>query len=131
MITVTPIQDKAEQERLCALCNVPFQTELLAYAARSGNGEFAGICQFHLDATGGHICHLATPTPEDPDDAAFVMGRAALNFMDLCGSKTAYFDGEGVSDALLRRIGFTPDEKGCYTLSLDGFFTHPCQHHPE
>ena len=128
MISVTPIQEKDEQQRLCALCHIPFRAELLAYAARNDAGEFAGICQFGMNAEGGHIHHLASPKSDDPDDALFVMGRAALNFMDLCGTKVAFFDGSNVSDALLRRIGFTPDQKGVYSLSLEGFFNHPCQH---
>lgn len=130
MITVTPIQAKAEQARLCALCHIPYRAELLAYGAYNAAGAFAGICQFGMDAEGGHLYHLATPNSDDPDDCMFVMGRAALNFMDLCGTKTAFFDGECADHALLCRIGFSADEKGRYTLSLDGFFTHPCQHHP-
>ena len=131
MIRVSPIQEKTEQERLCRQCAIPYGASLLAYGAYSEDGTFAGICQFSMDAEGGHIHHLATPTGEDPEDALFVMGRAALNFIDLCGIKFAFFDGAFPTDALLRRIGFTPDEKGRYTVSLDGFFTHPCQHHPQ
>ena len=131
MITVKPIQSKAEQERLCALCHIPYRAELLAYGAYNAAGSFAGMCQFGMDAEGGHIYHLATTGKDDSDDCLFVMGRAALNFIDLCGVKIAFFDGECEDSALLRRIGFSADEKGRYTLSLDGFFTHACQHHPQ
>ena len=89
------------------------------------------MCQFGMDAEGGHIYHLATRDDSDPDDCMFVMGRAALNFIDLCGVKIAFFDDKCTDDALLRRIGFSTDEKGRYALSLDGFFTHACQHHPQ
>ncbi|MBQ8341520.1 MAG: hypothetical protein IJY22_03975 [Clostridia bacterium] len=128
MITVTPIQEKSKQEALCALCGIPFRIDLLAYEARNEKGEFAGICQFHMDPEGGHIYDLVTPDQNDPDDALFVMGRAALNFIDLCGIKIAYFDGKNAEDALLRRIGFSTDKNGRYTVSLEGFFSHPCQH---
>ena len=128
MITVTPIQDKNEQQRLCALCDIPFDPSLLAYSARNAAGEFAGICQFKNDGDGGHIYHLAAPTSATELDPLFVMGRTALNFMDLCGIKLAFFDGEGVSDALLRRIGFAPDKNGRYAINLDGFFTKGCCH---
>ena len=128
MITVTPIQDKALQAELCARCGIPFDVDMLAYQALGEDNDFAGICQFRMDAEGGHIHHLAAPLNTPPTDALFVMGRAALNFMDLCGVKTAFFKGNA-NDALLRRIGFELDEKGRYTVSLEGFFTHPCQHH--
>ena len=130
MITVTPIQEKALQAEFCALCGIPYQVELLAYAAYNDKEEFVGICQFGLDPAGGHVYHLECPTAVDADDALFVIGRATLNFIDLCGGKTAFFDGEVKGrDALLRRIGLVCGEDGRYTVSLDGFFDHPCQHH--
>ena len=131
MIKVIPIQDKEEQARLCTRVGIPFSPDLLAYYALDEKEEFAGICQFKTAADGGHIYHLAAPAGTENLDPLFVMGRATLNFLDLCGFKTAFFDGETPEDALLRRIGFTPDEKGIYSVNLDGFFTHPCQHHPQ
>ena len=129
MITVKPIETKAEQARLCALCGIPFDAELLAYRAED-EGVFAGVCQFKLDGEGGHLYHLAAPVGETQNEALFVLGRATLNFIDLCGVKTAFFEGEGIPDALLRRIGFAPDEKGRYSISLEGFFTKTCSHAP-
>ena len=128
MITVTPIQDKKEQERLCALCHIPYAPDLLAYYALNAKGEFAGICQFKTDSEGGHIYHLAAPDTAADLDPLFGMGRAALNFIDLCGVKNAFFDGEGADDALLRRIGFAPDKNGRYFVNLEGFFTKGCCH---
>ncbi len=126
MISVIPIQQKAAQESLCRQCGVPFSPDLLAYYAKDSEGHFAGLCQFKTDTDGGHIYHLVAPAEMAELDPLFVMGRAALNFIDLCGIKTAYFDGEGVDDALLRRIGFSLDESGRYSINLDGFFTKGC-----
>ena len=127
MITVLPIQDKGEQEKLCRLCGVTFHTEWLAYRAENEDG-FAGICQFFMNSEGGHLFDLCSPHGRKAQDALFVMGRAALNFMDLCGAKRAFFDGDKKDDALLRRVGFIQDENGRYTIDLEGFFCHPCQH---
>lgn len=131
MIKVIPIQDKQEQERYCKECGVPYSPDLLAYYALDEKERFAGICQFKNDQTGGHIYHLTAPLGKEDIDPLFVMGRATLNFMDLCGVKTAYFEGEPCDDALLRRIGFAPDAEGRYAVSLEGFFTKPCCHHPQ
>ena len=130
MLEVLPIQDKQEQEALCARCHIPFRTELLAYRAEDESG-FCGICQFSMNGEGGHIYHLAPPVGKCCDDALFVMGRAALNFIDLCGVHIAFFDGECHSEALLRRIGFVRDEHQRHTIDLKDFFTHPCSHHPQ
>ncbi len=126
MISVLPIQTKAAQEELCRRCCIPFLPDALAYFAKDGEGRFAGICQFKLDDEGGHVYHLCAPQEMLSLDPLFVLGRAALNFVDLCGTKIAFFDGEGVENALLRRIGFSPDENGRYTINLDGFFTKGC-----
>ena len=126
MITVLPIQSKAVQAELCRGCKIPFLPDALAYFAKDGEGRFAGLCQFKLDAEGGHLYHLCAPEEMHALDPLFVLGRATLNFIDLCGGKIAFFEGEGVSDALLCRIGFTPDEKGRYAICLDGFFTKGC-----
>lgn len=125
MITVTPIQEKSEQEALCARCGIPYRAEMLAYHAQN-DGVFAGVCQFRLDATGGHIQDLANPMGRSDPETLFVMGRAALNFIDLCGVHTATFDGTA-DPALLRRIGFL-EKDGCFTIDLAGFFSHPCEH---
>ena len=129
MITVVPIQQKELQKELCARCNVTYDPDLLAYYAKDTEGRFAGICQFKMDENGGHLLSLAAPEGTDMPDPLFVMGRTALNFIDLCGVKTAYFEGENVDEALLLRIGFAKDENGRYGINLDGFFTGGCKCH--
>ena len=127
MITVLPIQTKEEQKELAARCGIPYREELLAYRAEN-NGVFAGICQFRMDAAGGHIADLACPVGSKDTDALFVMGRAALNFIDLCGVHLAFFEGNTDDEALLRRIGFQQNANGRFAIDLAGFFTHPCSH---
>lgn len=129
MITVVPIQRKEEQAYFCSLCGISFKEELLAYYAKDHEGRFAGICQFKTDAEGGHLYDLVAPAGAEELDPLFVMGRAALNFIDLCGIKRAFFEGNVTDDALLRRIGFAPDETGRYAIDLDGFFTKGCSCH--
>ena len=127
MIAVKPIEDKQEQERLCAVCGIPFLPNALAYRAED-DGVFAGMCQFGMDAAGGHLHHVARAPETALDDALFIMGRAALNFIDLCGVHTADYRGPVTDAALLARIGFKQTEDGRFCIDLNGFFEHPCQH---
>ena len=133
MLEVLPIQEKSEQELLCARCNVPFDTELLAYKALV-DGELRGVCQFTMDEEGGHIHDLAMVrdvefTDRDRIESLFVMGRATLNFIDLCGVHVAYFeDGNFDGDGMIKSIGFTKQEDGRWFLDLTDFFVEPCQH---
>ena len=135
MLKVLPVQTKAEQETLCQQCNVPFRPDALAYAA-TVDGDFVGICQFKLTAEGGVLYDLSKveghvePAPGSDFEAMFVMGRGTLNFIDLCGVHSATFVGSA-EEALLRAIGFRPNEEGVFAINLEGFFTDHCGNHKE
>ena len=130
MLKVFPIQDKQQQKTLCERCGVSFNADLLAYQA-TVEDQFVGVCQFILKPEGGIVYDLAPLDHKNPDkEALFVMGRAALNFIDLCGVHQAYFDGD-VSvpgEKLLEAIGFRREDNGRLGMDLTGFFTTPCKH---
>lgn len=127
MLEVLPIQEKQEQELLCARCEIPFDTELLAYKALV-DGELKGVCQFTMDQNGGRILHFAHLPNAYEFEPMFVMGRAALNFIDLCGVHTAFFDAEYDNDILIKAIGFRKNAENRYEMDLTDFFKEPCQH---
>ncbi len=126
MLEVLPIQTKAEQEALCARCGVPFKTEMLAYQALV-DGDLRGICQFTMGPEGGRIVDFAPlGTPEF--EPLFVMGRAALNFIDLCGVHRAFFDAEFENETLIKTVGFERNAQGRWEMDLTDFFKEPCKH---
>ena len=128
MLKVLPIQSKSEQESICLACNVKFNPDLLAYSA-TVDGELRGICQFKLTDKGGMIYDL-TPVADCFDfEAMFVLGRGTLNFIDLCGVHNACFLGkipDEQCERLIKAVGFSKNEKGEYTVDLEGFFTDHC-----
>ncbi len=127
MLEVLPIQTKEEQELLCARCNILFRVEMMAYQALV-DGELCGVCQFTMDQDGGRIVDFA-PIPDRAEfEPMFVMGRAALNFIDLCGVHRAYFDADCKDDTLIRAIGFSKNAEGRYEIDLTNFFEEPCKH---
>lgn len=127
MLEVLPIQDKQEQEALCARCNIPYRAEMLAYQALVEK-ELRGICQFTMNADGGKIVDFAHVPELYEFEPMFVMGRAALNFIDLCGVHRAYFDAEYDNETLIKAIGFSKNAEGRYEMDLTDFFKDPCQH---
>ena len=127
MLEVLPIQSKQEQEALCARCKIPFRTELMAYQALV-DGELKGICQFTMNAEGGRIVDFAHIPEGYEFEPMFVMGRAALNFIDLCGVHLAFFDAEYDNETLIKAIGFHKNENGRYEMDLTDFFKEPCSH---
>lgn len=127
MLEVLPIQDKKEQETIANLCGVPFRTELLAYKALV-DGELRGICQFKMSAEGGSIVDFAHVPEKYEFEPMFVMGRAALNFIDLCGIHRAYFDANCDNETLVKAIGFSRNADGRFEMDLTDFFQEPCKH---
>ena len=134
MLKVLPVQSKQEQEALCQKCNITYCPELLMYAA-SYEGELVGVCQFKTSDKGGLIYDIAKVADRVRADgthsatdfeALFVMGRGALNFIDLCGVHNAIYAGASPDDSLLRAIGFKQNTDGVYEIDLTGFFTDHC-----
>ncbi len=127
MLEVLPIQTKNEQEALTSRVGAEFIPDALAYRA-DADGEFIGVCQFKLLPDGGHMLTLDALPGHEEFQPMFVMGRAALNFMDLCGAETAYYDAPINDIHLIKSIGFREDAAGKLSVNLKGFFEHPCQH---
>ncbi len=126
MFEVYPIQDKQEQKELCERCGIKYDVEKLAYKGIV-NGELVGVLQFGIKQKCGYIYDLENVIGTNDPEIMFVMGRAALNFMDLCGVTDNYFlaRGKGRED-LIRRIGFKEIE-GKWYMDTKGFFTEPCK----
>lgn len=126
MLEILPIQLKAEQEALAARCGVKYVPDCMAYSAMLDGGAI-GICQFSLRSGVGHIETLSLLPGTEDFEAIFLLGRAALNFIELCGLREAYYDGEIKDESLVRAIGFSKNSDGVYYINLTDFFTTPCQ----
>ena len=133
MLEVLPIQTKTEQEALCARAGAVFKENDMAYRALV-DGELTAVCQFCMDAEGGHIHDLAMVkdrpfTDRDRIESLFVMGRAAMNFIDLRGVHKAYFEDESFEgEGMIKSIGFARLEDPPWFVDLTDFFVEPCQH---
>ena len=128
MLKVLPIQSKAEQESICKQCNVEFCPDLLAYSA-TVDGDLRGVSQFKLTAEGGLVFDIAQVANVYDFESLFVLGRATLNFIDLCGVHFAVYKGaieNEEKERLIKAIGFKKDADGGFSVDLTGFFTDHC-----
>ena len=128
MLKVLPIQQKDEQEKICAACGVRFDPDLLAYAA-TVDDVLCGVSQFKLTDKGGLVYDIAPVIGGFDFEALFVLGRGTLNFIDLCGVHKATFLGSVPDDQMRRLIlavGFKEQDDGSYFVDLEGFFTDHC-----
>ncbi len=129
MLEIKPIEEKREQQNICRLCGIPYRPECFAYKAYEGETLIASA-QFDIEGTSAVLFELrqVTGSPED-FEAMFILGRAVLNFLDLCGVQTARFPVDDEASArLAKAIGFR-EEEGVLRICLTGMFTSHC--HPE
>ena len=117
MLEVNPIESKERQKELCAKCGAPYREECFAYSAIEGD-TLLGICQFRIKDDRGYMYELKCPEGIDDEEVLFIMGRAALNFIDLCGAHDAE---KCVDDKMARRIGFI-EKDGKLAMDLRGVF---------
>lgn len=125
MITVKPIEKKEEQKALCELCSITYNADYFAYSAYDDE-KFLGLCQFGMGDGVGHIYDISASPDTDDFEALFLLGRAALNFIDLCGVSDAFFEGE--ESRISTAVGFKKNDDGRLYMNLRGFFADPCKH---
>ena len=128
MLEIYPVETKKEQEAVCRSCGMEYRVEAMCYAAYT-DGVLSGACQFVIREKSGYILSIRNSSGADDRDALFIMGRATLNFIDLCGVHSAYYTNDKEEDAeLLKRIGFRKNDGDRWFMDLTGFFEAPCQH---
>ena len=125
MLKIKPIEKKEDQRAICASCSVTYNADYFAYSAYEDD-KLLGICQFGMRDGKGHVYNIAPADGTDDFDALFLLGRAALNFIDLCGVHEAYYEGE--ESSLTLAVGFKKNAEGKFYVNLEGFFVDPCQH---
>ncbi|MGI6202323.1 MAG: hypothetical protein ACOYID_02855 [Eubacteriales bacterium] len=127
MLKILSVQDKGEQERLCALCSTEYLPEALAYAGYDDDDNFACIAQFTIRAGYVELRSLASVsgTPEN-EDVLLLCGRAALNFAYTIGIRQARCSLPAEKYMpLYRKIGFMP-EGDRMTCDLGKLFENHC-----
>ncbi len=128
MLEIKPINDKKEQEKISLACGMKYRPELFAYKAFEG-GELLASAHFDIEGRTATVYGMKQVIGSKDDlEAMFILGRAVLNFLDLCGVETAYFDlSEEGNGRMARLLGFRRED-GKMSISLKGLFTSPCDH---
>ena len=128
MLTVVPIRSKSELEFFCAKCNIPYDIDLMAYSAHV-DGAFVGMCQFGIKGERGYIKNIVSIDGVDDFEAMFIMGRATMNFIDLCGVHTCECAKDAGQARLLTAIGFKDIGSENLFVDMTGMFDGHCSGH--
>ncbi len=132
MLIIKPIEDKNEQREITALCGVEFKPDLFAYKAHN-DGDLLACAQFDIRENGAVIDAMRQVIGSSEDfEGMFILGRAVLNFLDLCGVVTAYYPSPAneTEARLAKAIGFKETD-GVLTAILTGMFDAKCEGHCE
>lgn len=121
MLEIKPIQSKTEQEAICARCGVPYDTDCMAYAAREG-GELLGVAQFTIEKGEGYVKNITNAVGVDDFEVLFLLGRAVLNFIDLCDVHTAICAEDASTPRAIAAIGFSFGEDGILRADMTRMF---------
>ena len=123
MFKISPIQSPEEQALVASACGSEYKAGAFGYEMRdSESGALMGFSQFEINADGGILLDLRPVRDLDDYEAMFILGRATMNFIDLCGAHTLSASASAADITLLRAIGLRPTEEGHYFCDMTGFF---------
>lgn len=131
MFRISPINDKKFQKECAAACGALYIPEFFAYSMIDNeSGTLMGFSQFEINEKGGFISDLKAKLGTSDDEAMFILGRATMNFIDLCGSHKCYAKKEAGEDKLLHAIGFREEaENDLLFCDMTGMFDGNCSGH--
>ena len=129
MFKISPIQNFDEQKKCLSECGGVAKEGYFAYAMREDNGRLLGASQFEILGDAGYLTDLRPADGIDDFEAMFILGRATMNFIDLCGIHKCRASIEAGDASLLRAIGFRETEAGDLFVDMTGFFDGNCGGH--
>ena len=130
MFKIAPINDKKLQEEYALACGCTYRPDFFAYSMIDNeSGSLMGFSQFEINENGGFIADLRSKIGYTDDEAMFILGRATMNFIDLCGNHTCYAAPDAGDERLLRAIGFKPCDNGEYFADMTHMFDGHCDGH--
>ena len=130
MFKISPIQDKELQKKYAEECGSKFCPELFAYSMiNQETGELMGMSQFDISGDSGYIKTLRPKLGYSDFEAMFILGRATMNFIDLCGNHTCRAAVDSADERLIKSIGFRLTENGEYFADMTTMFDGHCDGH--
>ena len=129
MFKISPIGNKEQQKEFIELCGGSFCEDYFAYAMiDQESGALMGVSQFEILGDTGYISELKEAPGLSDFEAMFSLGRATMNFIDMCGAHKCRAAINSSDERLLRSIGFKlqGDE---YFTDMTGMFDGNCKGH--
>ena len=127
MFKITPVNSPEEQKRLAETVGCEYRPTYFAYVMFDvETEELMGFSQFEIDKDGGYISDLREAPGKNDVEAMFILGRATMNFIDLCGAHVCRAANDAADSRLLHAIGFKENEDGILFADMTGMFDGHC-----
>ena len=118
MIAIRPVYTSYEREEYMKPFGIAPQDGFQVIAAHN-DGRFVGGAYVTFEGTSGTIVFMGLIDGYDDYIDRFLIGKAALNFLDLSGAKNVTYTGS--DEKLAKALGFTVQD-GKMTINLEGYF---------
>ena len=130
MFKISPIQEKEIQKKYAECCGADFVFDALAYAMINQNdGTLMGMSQFDIRQDTGYIHNISSAIGYSDFEAMFILGRATMNFIDLCGNHECLASKTAADESFLKALGFKKNESGEFYADTNGMFDGNCGGH--
>ncbi len=130
MFKISPIQEKEIQKKYAEACGVELFEDSLAYAMiNQEDGSLMGISQFDIRAASGYIYNISAAIGYSDFEAMFILGRATMNFIDLCGSHECFAAKDAADGSFLKALGFKKTNNEEFYADMNGMFDGNCKGH--
>ena len=118
MIAIRPVYTSYEREEYMKPFGIVPEDNQVVIAANN-DGRFVGAALVSFDGNNGTIHMMSLIDGYDDYIDRFLIGKAALNFLDLSGAKDITYIGD--DEKLAKALGFKIDENGM-SINLTGYF---------
>lgn len=118
MIAIRPVYTSYEREEYMKPFGIVAQENQVVIAANN-DGRFVGAALVSYEGGNGTVHMMSLINGYDDYIDRFLIGKAALNFLDLAGAKDVTYTGS--DEKLAKALGFKIDQNGM-TINLTGYF---------
>ena len=127
MFVISPVRDIEERKNITKALNIKDIEGTFMYSMKDKEtGALLGASQFDIGEGYGYIYDLRCATAPFDFEAMFILGRATMNFIDLCEVHTCRIKKDASDGDLYRAIGFRTECPDYFECDMTGMFDGNC-----
>ena len=127
MFVISPVRDLEERNNITKALNIKDIEGTFMYSMKDKEtGALLGASQFDIGEGYGYIYDLRCAKAPFDFEAMFILGRATMNFIDLCEVHTCRIKKDASDGDLYRAIGFRTELPDYFECDMTGMLDGNC-----